>query len=108
MDERFIKKLVATIKCGVCGQRYEGDNIRILGHYSDLWFLSVYCPACHSQGLVAAVIKEGKLPELLTDFTEQEYEKFREMDVVSADDVLDIHNLLKGFDGDFSHIFSKK
>jgi len=108
MDEGFIKRLVATIKCGVCGQRYEGEHVRILGHYGDLWFLSVYCSACHSQGLVAAVIREGQLPELITDLTEEEYDKFREMDVVSEDDLLDIHNFLKEFDGDFSRFFSMK
>ena len=108
MDERFIKKLMATMKCGVCGQRYEGNNIRMLGHRDDLWFLSVYCTACRSQGLVAVVIKEGKSPEVITDLTEEEYAKFGEVDVVAADDVLDIHDFLKEFDGDFSHIFSKE
>ena len=108
MDEGFIKRLVATIKCGVCSQRYEGENVKILGHYGDLWFLSVYCSDCHSQGLVAAVIKEGQLPELITDLTEEEYEKCCEMDVVSDDDLLDIHSFLKDFDGDFSYIFTKE
>jgi len=108
MDEGFIKRLVATIKCGVCSQRYQGGNVRILGHYGDLWFLSVYCSACHSQGLVAAVIKEGQVPTLITDLTEREYDKFREMGVVSDNDLLDIHNFLKNFDGDFSHIFFKE
>lgn len=108
MDEGFLKRLVATIKCGVCGQRYEGENVKLLGHYGDLWFLSVYCSACQSQGLVAAVIKEGKLPELITDLTEEEYDKFREIDEVSSNDLLDIHNFLRDFDGDFSYIFSKE
>jgi transcription elongation factor Elf1 len=108
MDEGFIKRLVATIECGVCGQRYEGEDSTILGHYGDLWFLSVRCPACHSQGLVAAVIKEGRVPELVTDFTEEEYDKFREIDMVNADDVLDIHDFLEGFDGDLSRIICQK
>lgn len=108
MDEGFIKGLVATIKCSICSQRYEGENVKVLGHYGDLWFLSVYCSACHSQGLVAAVIKEGQIPELITDLTEEEYGKFCEMDVVGDNDLLDIHNFLKEFDGDFSHIFSRE
>jgi len=105
MDEGFIKRLVTTIKCGICSRRYQGEDVRILGHYGDLWFLSVYCAACHSQGLVAAVIKEGQLPELITDLAEAEYDKFREMDAVSENDLLDIHDFLKNFDGDFSHVF---
>jgi hypothetical protein len=43
---------------------------------------------------------------LITDLTEWEYAKFREMAVVGADDVLDLHSFLKDFNGDFSALFS--
>ncbi len=108
MDEGLIKRLIATIKCGICGQPYKGKNVRILGHRDDLWFLSVFCPACGSQGLVAAVIKEGQLPHLITDLTEAEQAKFRELEPVDADDLLDIHNFLRSFEGDFARLFSEE
>lgn len=108
MDERLIKRLMTIITCSVCGKRYEGENVRILGRYTDLWFLSVYCTNCHSQSLVAAVLRDGKYPELVTDLTEEEYTKYREMAVVDADDVLDLHNFLREFNGDFSHLFLKE
>ncbi|MFQ5925237.1 MAG: hypothetical protein ACE5IE_04505 [Dehalococcoidia bacterium] len=108
MDEQFIKRLITTIKCGVCGHHYEGSNVRILGHHDDLWFLSVFCPACRSQGLMAAVLKEGRLPELVTDLTEEEYARFCSLVAVGADDVLDVHNFLRDFDGDFSRLFSEE
>jgi hypothetical protein len=108
MDGEFIKRLITTIKCGVCGQPYEGENVRILGHRDALWFLSVFCPACRSQGLVAAVIKEGQMPRLITDLTETERAKFRELEPVDADDLLDIHSFLEAFDGDFAHLFSEE
>ena len=106
MEESLIKKLMASMKCGVCGQHYEVDNIEVLGHEEDLWFLRVLCVACHTQYLAAAVIKEGKAPEVITDLTEAELDKFRNMGRLNADEVLDMHNFLKGFDGDFSHLFS--
>ena len=108
MDERFIKRLMATIKCSVCGRPYKAPNIDVLGHRDDLWFLSVYCPACHSHALVAAVVREDKVAEIVTDLTEEEYAKFAQSDAVEADDVLEIHNFLKSFRGDFSHLFSKE
>ena len=108
MEESLIKKLVASIKCGVCGQRYGADNIRILGHRRDVWYLRALCPACHTQSLVAAVIQEDKLSEVITDLTEGELEKFRDAGIVTADDVLDMHNFLKGSSGDFSQLFSQE
>lgn len=106
MDEKFIKKLLSNMKCGVCGQHYEPANINVLGHREDLWFLSVYCPSCKSQGLVAAVIKEGKVPEVVTELTEAEKGKFSSP--IGSDDVIDMHILLKDFSGDFSSLFPEK
>jgi len=98
---------MASIKCGVCGQRYEVDNIDVLGHHEDLWFLRALCPACHARCLVAAVIREGRVPEVITDLTKAELDKFRSMSGVTTDDVLDMHNFLKVFDGDLSRLFSQ-
>ena len=108
MEEGLIKRLLASIKCGVCGQPYEVDNINVLGHQEDLWFLSTFCPACQARCLVAAVIREGRVPEVITDLTKAELDKFRNVSRVTIDEVLDMHNFLKGFDGDFSWLFSQK
>jgi len=108
MEEKLIKRFMTSIKCSVCQQRYEIDNVKVLGHQEDLWFLSVFCPTCQTQCLVAAVIKEGKAPKAITDLTETELDKFKKMDKLTADEVLDMHSFLKGFDGDFSRLFSQK
>lgn len=107
MNERFIKKLMSTIKCNVCGEYYETNNIKVLGHRDDIWFLKVFCPACHSQALVAAAIKEGKPLEVVTDLTEAELAKFAQTSTISADDMLDLHSFLQDFDGDFAKLFSQ-
>ena len=107
MDEGFIKRLVITIQCGVCGEHYEGENVKVLGHRDGLWFLGVFCPACRSQGLVATTIKERELPLPLTDLSETEQAKFRNLGPVSADELLDIHGFLKEFEGDVSCLFPK-
>jgi len=109
MEEGIIKRLVTSIKCGVCGQGYEVDDIDVLGHREDLWFLRAFCSACHTQCLMAAVVKESAQPEVITsDFTEAELDKFRKMGRLTADEMLDMHNFLKGFDGDFSRVFSQR
>ncbi len=108
MEEGLIKRLMTSLKCGVCGQGYEVANINVLGHNEDLWFLSAICPACHTRCLVAAVIKEGKVPEVITDLTEAELDKFKNAGSLTDDEVLDMHNFLKGFDGNFSRLFSQR
>ena len=107
MEEKLIKKFMTSIKCTACGQHYEIEDVRVLGHQEDLWFLSVSCSSCHTQGLVAAVIKEqNKKPELITDLTTAEIVKFREMSRITGNDLLDMHSFLKDFNGNFSGLFN--
>lgn len=108
MKERLIKKLMTSIKCDSCGQHYEMSNIDVLGNNDDLWFLKVLCSSCHTQCLVAAVIKESHALEIITDLTETELNKFLNMGVVDADDVLNVHKFLKDFNGDFSSLFGQR
>ncbi len=108
IEEGLIKRLMTSIKCGVCGQCYEADNIHVLGHQEDLWFLGAVCSACHTQCLVAAVIKEDRVPEVITDLTEAELDRFKNVGRITADDVLDMHNFLRDFDGYLSQLFSHR
>ena len=107
MEEGLIKRLVTSVKCNACGQRYEADDIEVIGHNEGLWFLRAFCSACHAQSIVAAVVKEGEAPQLITDLTDAELDKFRNIEIMS-DDVLDMHNFLEEFNGDFSRLFSQK
>jgi len=108
VDERFVKRLLASMKCCMCNKHYEPGHINVLGHRDNVWFLSVYCSSCQSQGLVAVVIRQGKAPEVITDLSETELARFSRNGRIAADDILEMHNFLKNFDGDFSHLFSKK
>ena len=54
-----------------------------------------------SDALAPAVIKEDKAPQVITDLTGADQEKFRNVDRLTADEVLDMHNFLKNFDGYF-------
>ncbi len=108
MKENLIKRLLASVKCAVCGQHYQVDKISILDHEEDLWFLEASCFACETQCLVAVIIKEEEVPQAVTDLTEAELDSFESAGALTTDDVLDIHDLLKDFDGDFSQLFAQR
>ncbi len=108
MREAFLKRLFSKVNCGVCGQKYDVSNIKILDQEDGLWVLSVYCGSCGTQGLIAAVVQEGNITEVITDLTEAERERFDDSEVVGVDDVLEMHNFLKEFNGDFANLFSEK
>lgn len=107
MEDRLIKKLMTSMKCEECGQNYESFNIDILGHRKDMWFLRALCSSCHTQCLVAAVVREDKVVEEVDDFTMGEMNK-NQCGAIEIKDVLDMRNFLVDFDGDFSSFFEQE
>ncbi len=106
MEERLIKKLMTSMKCEECGQNYEAYNVDVLGHREDMWFLRVHCATCHTQCLVAAVVREEKASQEVNDLTDAEVDE-GQLETIKVDDVLDMHNFLIDFDGDFSQLFNQ-
>lgn len=107
MEEPTIKKLMTSAKCSGCGQRYEAENIEVIGHYNNLWFMRVFCLACRAHYLVTAMVDDEVAGEKVTDLSVAEMEKFREAGGLKSDEILDMHDFLKEFDGDFLQLFSE-
>ena len=105
MEERLIKKLMTSIKCESCGQNYEPYDVDVIGHREDMWFLRVLCSKCQTQCLVAAVVKEGKVPGEVNELTGTGAEDFR-YEKIEVDDVLDMHNFLEDFNGNFARFLA--
>jgi len=105
MREAFLRRLFAKVNCGVCGQKYDVSNIKVLDQEDGLWVLSVYCGSCGTQGLIAAVVQEGNITDIITDLTDGEHDRAR--GGVSMDDVLEMRSFLKEFDGDFERLFEE-
>jgi hypothetical protein len=101
----LIKHLVASIPCAVCQHHHEPDNVRIVDHHGEIWIMAVKCSHCGTQGLVFAMIQEGEEPEMVSDLTSHERARLREMPQLNADDLLDVHEFLRDFDGDFVGLF---
>lgn len=108
IEENLIRKLVASIKCGSCGQLYDESRIDIIERNDELWFIKVVCSSCHVACMVAAIIREEKQPKLITDLTEAEIEKFGGIKHIDEDDLLDMHHFLKDFDGDLTDVFRQE
>jgi len=99
----FIRQLIANIKCAVCQHRYEPDDIQIIEHQEDLWVLGVLCAECQTQGLIFAMVREvsseeSSQPDWEDDGDESDI--LAESNPIDADEILDVHCLLREFNGD--------
>ena len=108
IDERGIKQAVVGVvgACGDCAAGFDESNVSILGRHEDLWFLSLTCFRCRTRSLVAALIQQQS-GVVVSDLTPDELSRFRKTPRVAADDVLDIHQFLDSFNGDFRGLFER-
>ena len=70
-----------------------------------LWFLRVVCSSCQTQGLIAAIIQKEEAED---NAAEAGPDEAVVAEVVGVNDVLDMHNFLDNFDGDFTCLFRQE
>ena len=121
--EQRIKQLIlsAVTRCSECRRRYHLDDFAVIGHRDHLWMVTVICEGCRSQGFITAIVEDPAqlLPDApdarpgrrsrpaLTEFTADEEARFADAAPVDSLDLLDMHEFLADFDGDFKALFGK-
>jgi len=123
-SEVKIKQIVLNRmeRCVVCHHEFHTDDIHVISRKPEMWTMLVECTDCHARNFVAAVLNDGDPEEAqlalrkLTEKTvkgmlEPEQEGVAETngppagDPISAGDVVDMHQFLNEFDGDFRTLF---
>lgn len=105
-QERLLKQLISSFRCHVCRQGYDRDHVRLAARQEQLWIVSVRCSLCRNQQVFWVALKDNGDESILRDVSQAEDEAFAVREPVSADEVLDMHEFLRDFNGDFQRLFS--
>lgn len=103
---RLIRQIITSIRCAVCGERYDGDDVRLLGRRDELWVMRVVCETCSTQGLVFALVRDGQPTVEWHELTPREQAKFEHMAPLGMDEVLDMRRMLDQFEGDIETLLN--
>src|SRR5262249_6902394 len=119
-SERQIKRIVLERmdRCSVCHRTFEPDDIHVLSRKPDVWMMVVQCEDCQARNFVAALIGDGDpaaarmaLRELSAEQTpagaEVEPDRATTGEPLGIDDVIEMHEFLQTFDGDFKSLFAR-
>ena len=106
-QERMLKELISTFRCQVCRRSFDREHIRVAARHEHLWIVSVRCSLCRNQQVFWIALKQ-KDDDPCCDASPAEEEHFLAMTPVSGDDLLDMHEFLAAFDGDFKRLFSDR
>src|SRR5262249_1143630 len=100
--ESLVRHLTNTVRCSSCGANFQADDVNVLGHQGELWFLTVTCARCHTQGLIAALVR-GNPESLATppaELTAADDGRAHTGEPVTDAEVADMRNFLRHFHGD--------
>lgn len=100
----IVGQLKKSISCHKCGKKYNDEDLELIGGVGDMHtFFHAECSKCETQSMIDVSlscehqdIHPESLPKLGTS---------PRMGNIQPDEVLDICNFLKEFEGDFVSLF---
>ena len=114
-------------RCTVCHRDFGADDLKVVRRERGYWVVAVTCADCHNRNLVAAVLDDGDTTEARNVLKEMsnsagydisftpigespiEFEPAPDPGpLVSASDVLEMHEFLAQFNGDFKRLFREQ
>jgi hypothetical protein len=96
-------------KCSFCGGDFDPNRLTLLEEGTQKTILHATCPSCKTSAIFFLSNNQSGMVTLgmATDLDDQEVaSKFSEQ-AVSADEVLDVHQFLNEYEGDFLKLIKK-
>jgi hypothetical protein len=114
-------------RCAVCHRDFGSDDLNVIRRERGYWVVAVTCSDCNNRNLVAAVLDDGDTTEARNVLKEMSHTAGFEISftrdaedviyredaptpgpLVSASDVIDVHEYLEQFDGNFKRLFRER
>ncbi len=106
--QELIKNIQTMMRCPSCGANYQENHIHFLGQLDMAALIQLDCESCGLPVMATIVISGGKeqqAPKLLSDVTAEDLKGKDAKNPVTSDHVVDAHQFLKEFDGNFEQLF---
>jgi hypothetical protein len=87
---------LGNVSCYDCGSSLEKGDLIVVTETPLALVAHVTCPECEAQSMVTVTPSGvGSVP-MVSDLVPQEIKRFLNMDLISQDEILDLHEELKG------------
>lgn len=101
-----IRNIKSHVSCPNCDNSYSNDDISIVSSIGDRCVIVAQCDYCKTSILITASLtpsaQEGGTTNINTNVEQLDPEQ-----IVTSDDVMNVHQFLKDFKGDFGDIMKK-
>jgi transcription elongation factor Elf1 len=112
----WLRTQLTSFTCPACGRRYRGSKIRLLAERDGLFFVDLDCARCGSHTVAIVTVEIDETTASITDVSDLNFasdalpehlgeELPARAALVTADDVLEMHEFLAAFRGDIDQLF---
>jgi uncharacterized metal-binding protein YceD (DUF177 family) len=105
----FIKERAKYYNCPACARNLESCEVRMLKQAESHLTVEVTCARCHVTFIVVLAVQYSA--EEMEDMIEEPARHAHagaDLDPISHDEVLDVHDMLKDFDGNFKDLLRSR
>ena len=101
---KYLREQARLYNCNVCGTNHSRSKISVLGKLESAWIVRVTCMKCQTAFKLLVVIEEQRAA--VTPVREEPDRGSRQ--AVTADEVIDAHEFLEGYEGDVRTLFARR
>ncbi len=98
----FIRDRARFYNCPVCGRSLKGCDVQVLSHEHERFHIQVTCAQCQVTFIVVLAIAGGAVEEV--ESVEEAAEPAPTPEPISVDEILDVHQYLKSFQGTLTEL----
>jgi hypothetical protein len=103
----FIRDRARFYNCPVCGRSLKGCDVQVLSHEEERFHLQVTCAQCQVTFIVVLAIAGGAVEDIDGAEAEATAEPVAVREPISVDEILDLHLMLKGFQGTLTELIQQ-
>lgn len=98
----WLRTQLTSFGCAACGFGYAENGIRVLAERDGLFFVDLACDMCGSSAMaiVTVAVDDDAVPQAVDPELVRAVTPAPEPAPVGLDDVLDVHQVLSGWQGD--------
>ncbi|HCW32769.1 MAG: hypothetical protein UT55_C0072G0012 [Candidatus Peregrinibacteria bacterium GW2011_GWE2_39_6] len=104
--KRLLKELKSVAPCRECGHIFEDTEINVVGTLHDQGFFVGHCPVCQHDLLINVHVQARRPAH--RSISKRGPSNSPSLKPITQNEILDLCNFLKDFNGDFSSLFSKQ
>jgi hypothetical protein len=115
MDQKILQKIIRNlqnkVRCPACGHQFKKSEIKFRGFFREVYLFEFGCPVCSTMLFAKVLVNQPSQPRFQNrPIRLRDISPIKEFSLpqkkITTNSIIQLHQELKSFDGDFEKLFS--